>query len=53
MSKNRIDFQANNCICEAVECREQASQKIEVKVGNMGTVTLYLCSSCVGKFADN
>jgi hypothetical protein len=46
-----ISERANKEICEAVGCFAQATEKIEVKVGEKGTICLYLCSSCVGKFA--
>jgi hypothetical protein len=48
-----IPAQANKEICEAVGCFAEATEKIEVKVGEKGTVCLYLCNNCVGKFADN
>lgn len=46
-----IQSQPNKQICEAVQCFAQATEKIQIKVGEKGTIWLYLCSSCVGKFA--
>jgi hypothetical protein len=42
--------EANKQICEAVGCFAQATEKIQVKVGEKGMLCLYLCSTCVGKF---
>jgi len=43
--------QPSNQNCEAIGCSAQATERIQVKVGEKGTICLYLCSSCVGKFA--
>jgi hypothetical protein len=48
-----ISSQADKEICEAVGCFAQATKKIKVKIGQKGKICLYLCSNCVGKFADN
>ena len=36
--------------CEAVGCYSKATDRIIVKVGNLGAITLLLCSNCVTKF---
>jgi hypothetical protein len=48
-----IQSQPNTQICEAVQCFAQATEKIQVKVGEKRTICLYLCSRCVGKFGGN
>ena len=46
-----VSERTNKEICEAVGCFAQATEKIEVKVGDKGTICLYLCGNCVCKFA--
>ena len=53
MSQDIISAQVNKGICEAIGCFAQATEKIQVKIGQKGTIRLYLRSNCVGKFADN
>jgi hypothetical protein len=36
--------------CEAVGCYSKATDRIIVEVGNLGAITLLLCSNCVTKF---
>jgi hypothetical protein len=48
-----MELQVNNTICEAVGCFEKATTKVNVKVGNLGSVSLDLCIDCVGKFDKN
>jgi hypothetical protein len=50
MSKEVMEAQVNNTICEAVGCFEKAATKINVKVGERGSISLDLCSSCIHKF---
>jgi len=38
--------------CEAAGCHSKATDRIEVKVGNLGAIPLMLCSNCVTKFQD-
>jgi transposase-like protein len=38
--------------CNAVGCPEKGSIEIHVKAGKFGTVTLFVCPNCVGKFQD-
>jgi|SRR6516165_10534721 hypothetical protein len=44
--------QVNNIICEAVNCFSSAQVQIEVKVGQAGSISLFLCNDCVCKFRD-
>ena len=50
MSKEVSDLQVYNSICEAVACSEKATTKINVGVGNLGSISLHLCTDCVRKF---
>ena len=53
MSQENIHQVPNkNSICEAVNCSSRALVQIEVKVGQLGTITLSLCNNCVSKFRD-
>jgi len=38
--------------CNAAGCQEKGSIEIHVKAGKFGTVTLFVCPNCVGKFTD-
>jgi hypothetical protein len=49
MDKEIIDFQVNN-ICEAYGCFRKATTKISVRVGQLGTIPLDLCTDCMSKF---
>ena len=53
MTKEVLDFQVNNGICEAVGCFARATTKIKVKVGQLGSISLDLCNDCIGKFNEN
>jgi hypothetical protein len=50
MNKEILDFQVNKTICEAVGCFVRATNRIDVKVGKKGIISLDLCDSCVKKF---
>lgn len=39
-------------ICEAVNCSSKASVQIQVKAGQLGSISLSLCNDCVSKFKD-
>lgn len=39
-------------VCEASACLEEATKTIEVKVGQLGSISLSLCNGCVSKFRD-
>ena len=39
-------------VCDATDCEQVATQQIEVSAGKFGTVTLFVCPNCVGKFTE-
>ena len=39
-------------VCQAVDCEEKATHRIEITAGKFGTIVLSVCSKCVGKFQD-
>jgi len=49
MDNKLLDHQVNN-ICEAAGCFEKATTKIDVRVSNLGSVSLEVCTGCVRKF---
>ena len=38
--------------CEAYDCKSVATATINVKVGDQGVITLYLCEHCVSEFKE-
>jgi hypothetical protein len=36
--------------CNAAGCQKKGSIEINLDVGKFGTITLYVCPTCVGKF---
>ena len=50
MNNEVLHLQVNNVICEGYGCSEIAATKINVKVGNLGSISLHLCTNCVKKF---
>jgi hypothetical protein len=42
----------NNSICEANDCTARATTQLSVSVGDLGNISLSLCSNCVTRFAD-
>ncbi len=52
MDNNNTDADANNFMCEATGCFEKATDKIAIKVGSLGVITLLLCSNCIPKFQE-
>jgi hypothetical protein len=50
MNDEVLHLQINNLICEGFGCFKKATTKINVKVGQLGTIRLYLCTDCVKKF---
>ena len=48
----KVSQEVNNIICEAVNCFSPAQVQIEVKVGQAGSISLFLCNDCVCKFRD-
>ena len=47
---NIIDKHDNNVICEANGCYKQATNKIQLDVGQYGKISLFLCINCIPKF---
>jgi hypothetical protein len=41
-----------NNVCDAVGCNLGATTELQVNAGQKGSITLYLCGSCVNKFRD-
>ena len=39
--------------CEAINCSAKATKKIEVKVGKLGKIFLFVCNNCCHKFEDS
>ncbi len=50
MNDEVLHLQINNLICEGFGCFKKATTKINVKVGQLGTIPLDLCADCVKKF---
>lgn len=48
----KIPQEVNNSICEALHCPSPAEVQLQVKVGQLGNISLSLCNNCVGKFRD-
>jgi hypothetical protein len=44
------DNELNKDNCNAFECFNKATEKIEVKAGKFGIISLNLCSACIEKF---
>jgi hypothetical protein len=42
----------NGDVCEYVDCFNKATRTIEVKVGTLGAITLFLCNQCINKFKE-
>ncbi len=38
--------------CDAAGCEPAGTNEIKVNAGKFGTVTLFVCPNCVGKFTD-
>ncbi len=53
MNNEVLYLQINNLICEGFGCFKKATTKINVKVGQIGTIPLDLCTDCVKKFDEN
>lgn len=46
------DYTTNNnkVICEAINCYREATEKIDIKAGSFGLITLNLCKRCIKRF---
>ena len=53
MNNKVLHLQVNNVICEGFGCFNKATTKINVKVGQLGTIPLDLCTECMKKFDEN
>jgi hypothetical protein len=53
MNNEVLHLQVYNVICEGFGCFKKATTKINVKVGQLGTILLDLCIDCVKKFDVN
>ena len=53
MNNKVLHLQINNVICDGYGCINKATTKINVKVGQLGTIPLDLCTDCVKKFDEN
>jgi hypothetical protein len=42
-----------NIICEAAGCYAKATDKIKVRAGPLGVISLLVCSDCVTKFQES
>jgi hypothetical protein len=49
---NSIREQVNRYICEAANCNNEATEKIEVSAGKHGIIELSVCKNCVSKFKE-
>jgi hypothetical protein len=50
MNNEVLHLQVNNLVCEGYGCFNKATTKINVKVGQLGSISLDLCINCVKKF---
>jgi hypothetical protein len=53
LTQNTLPTPLNNIICEGYGCFKKATTKIKVRVGQLGTIPLDLCTYCVKKFDEN
>jgi uncharacterized metal-binding protein len=53
MDNEYNDPDININICQAVGCPAKATDKIAVKVGTLGVISLLLCRNGIGKFQDH
>jgi len=50
---NSIREQVNSEICDAQDCNNEATEKIEVSAGKHGIIELSVCKNCVSKFQED
>ena len=53
MNQCKMPLEVNNGICEAVGCILRAEVQLKVKVGQIGSISLFLCNICVNKFVGD
>jgi hypothetical protein len=49
MAQNLHVYHPHIKICEAVDCYESATEKVEISAGKFGIITLNLCHECAVK----
>lgn len=52
MNQNALFTEDNTKTCEAVNCFALVTKKIKVKVGQKGSIHLFLCEKCESKFQE-
>lgn len=53
-SQGHNDLEINNSdVCEYVDCLNKANMAMEIKVGTLGAITLFLCNQCINKFKED
>jgi hypothetical protein len=52
MNQLYLDSITNKDLCEAFGCYSKATTTIEVSVGVLGAIPLFLCVDCVSKFKE-
>jgi hypothetical protein len=53
MDNEYNDLDINKNICQAVGCFAKATDKIALKGGTFGIISVLVCRNCIGKFQDN
>lgn len=53
LTQNTLPATVNNIICEGYGCFKKATTRIDVKVGQLGSISLDLCANCTEKFDEN
>ena len=49
-NKDNTQSNKDNDPCDAFECNFRATNKIDLDCGDYGTLTIFVCKKCVGKF---
>jgi hypothetical protein len=49
---DQMRHESESYACESTGCSKNATDKIAVKVGNLGEISLLLCRGCVAKFKE-
>jgi hypothetical protein len=52
MNQSVLSQDLDNCICEAIDCKEKAIKTVKVNAGTFGQITLFLCTKCIDKFKN-
>jgi hypothetical protein len=53
MNTNSITSDSINTVCEALGCNSSYTERVAVRVGAKGTIFLFLCKNCKGKFSHD